>query len=428
MRHQRPIARAAKSPGAPVRRFLFLCTAGLLLFSCGDFTLFPDGIGPPPGPEPEPGTRECDRPFQGLGLYKESTESLLAPDLERLQRPAAVAVLPQGMSFSFNPEGTTRTATASAGDVLVADLDTHKIYAYLFNTQGALTSREVFPADARTLGGGLALYVEEVELQGEKQRVQLLLYTGTSPAGASNLFLHLVSEAADSANVTKIPQDINGLPGLTTFQGAGPVAVGRDDTRRAVFIADARPPELGGHSVYRISLLIQEGIPVPEGMTLLADGFTDIQDVGFSNQTKAVYLTEFVGSTNHSTVHRVVSALTRSVSVTKSDLTVFVPDQRLTRSTGLALFPTDRTGTTEALLVLSQPRQIALQQFDVLTRDKIEDHLQLANPDLLYVRQDVAYDCTNAAIFMTRRLNQPGVGVIPPGLYYILPAPPNPNE
>jgi len=395
MPQKRPPVRSLKARGAFACRLLFLGSAGLLLLSC-EFTLFPEGINPPE-PTPTPGVSECTNPFPGLASYKTSREIPL--DIT-LKEPASVAVVPPGMGFSFTPPGTTGKATAEAGDVLVADLHTNEIFFYHQRGGNVPT---VFPAGAQKLSGGLALYGEEVDVAGGKKKVQLLLYTGISQTtGDSNLFLHDLGETPSlSPNPFMIPDHTQGLlPGETPFHDAQAVAVGRSGDTRGVFVSDPGTLQ-NDHSIYRISLVILNAVPVPENMSRVARGFKGIQDVGFSHQTKALYLTENDASPlNDSTVYRIASALTTSATVNKSALSPFVPTSQLKTSTGLTLAPTRKDGTTEDLLVLSQEVAKALGRFNAAQGGFALDYLSLANVEY---RQNVAYDCTHARILFTRR-------------------------
>jgi len=364
--------------------------------------MFPDGINPP-GPGPDPEDSECLKPFPGLSPYKTSTETALDTGLGT---PAAVAVVPQGMSFSFVREDTSGTATAEAGDLFVADLDSDKIYFY---DQSKGNARATFPAEAQELGGGVALYLEEVEVSGTQEKVQLLLYTGINKTtGKSNLFLYDLDPAPllTTPNPFKIPDDTQGLlPGVTDFNDAQAVAVGRDGTQRGVFVSDPGA-QANDYSVYRISMTISGTTPAPDSMFTLATDFNWIRDVAFSNDTKALYLTENDSSLiNDATVYKIDSAIPATATVKKSDLTVFIPASQLKTSTGLTLAPTSQDGTTEDLLVLSQEVSRALGQFDAAQGGFAQDYLSI-----FYEKyQDVAYDCTHERILFTRDEFSPGL-------------------
>lgn len=370
-----------------------LCAASLLTDSC-EFTLYPDGIGP--GPSPTPEDEVCPNPFPGLTPFKTSPETTLD---NTLKEPAAVAVVPHGMTFTFTPEGASATVTAEAGDVLVADLDTEEIYFY---DRSAGDRRWIFPGKAEELGGGLALYYEEADPSTGRDEVRLLLYTGTSsPLNKSNLFVLDLDPATPlTPNPFRIPDDAQGLlPGLTDFYDAQAVAVGREDTKRGVFVSDPTL-QANDYSVYRITLVLTGNTPVPETMSRLAYGFKGIRDVGYSQATRDLYMTEYDGSTlNNSTVYRIQSALTAS-SASKSSLSPFVPSSQLKTSTGLDLPPTEKDGSEADLLVLSQEVTRALGRFDSEKGGFALGYMSISKVEVL---QDLAYDCTNERILFTRK-------------------------
>jgi len=379
-------------------RPLLLAAACALAASC-EFTLYPEGINPPK-PKP-PSGNACPNPFPGLVPFKTSPAKTLD---STLKLPAAVAVVPPGMSFSFTPEEGSAIVDAEPGDLLAVDMHANKIYFY---DHSAGHTRWIFPSGAVALGGGVALYYEAADASTGRDEIRLLLYTGTTkPLNKSNLFLQDLDPAsALYPNPFLIPDNAQGLiPGLTDFYDARMVAVGRQDTKRGVFVTD--PTLLAKEfSVYRITLTVEGAFAFPDSMVRLASGFLDIRDVGYSQATHGLYMTEYDSSAlNNSTVYRIASALTATGSK-KSSLSPFVPASQLKTSTGLNLAPTRTDGTTDDLLVLNQQTSRALGRFDSVKGGFALDYMSISYE----YQQAVAYDCTHERIVFTRRTTSPGL-------------------
>jgi len=367
--------RSARSPwslpaAAAVATILCL-TAGGLWSACGDFTLWSEG--PPPGPGPTPTENVCEHAFAGLAAYENSVET---PVDDTLSNPVAMDVVPPGMTFPVSGG----TVSAEAGDlVAVEDLEAAPGAVYLYD-RSQNNQRHLIPTEGTRFLGGLALYHEEIAGGGQKR--DLLFYTALNDISLNfNVFIH---DLQTQTTLFRYPDDWPGPAYLFTRPAA--LAMGRNADRRGLFIADNRT------SVVRMGLVVSELGIVPETVGKIAEGFTWVRDLVFFDQTQALYLTEYVTEpTDDSRVYRVNSALTQSTTnpVTKTQLTPFIPSDRVFRSVGIAIAPVDQKAEAADLLVFNQRVQDAIGQFDANTGQARPAALDILQENHL----DLAYDC-----------------------------------
>jgi len=373
-------------PSRTKRALLYLCAAGLLALSCGDFTLnlgnAQQGSGTTPGPIQE----DCDKPFEGLSKYDaKNDESNIdgTTSTNWLADAVAVAVVPKGMTFTFSDAVTGTKVTAAPGDLVVADTDSDKIYFY-DKSAGNARHTLIYNATKFAEPGGVDLYHEQISTGTPVLDVNLLVYTGKNLE--NNKYTLYIKDLTTGTSYT-VSETTN--PAYK-FTNPTAVAVGASSQNRGVFVVDD-----SGNKVVRVTFTFSgTALPTLNTPKKILDG-DDIQDVVFYNQNQTLYFSDWGPGGNYQ-VYQSGSALT----VDNPGKSVFITKAHLFQPMGLALAFTVQDASGAKLLVISRQVSIAIQQFAVTGGGTPESGvLEILQPENLHA---VAYDCTHARILFTR--------------------------
>jgi hypothetical protein len=368
-------------------RWVVCCLALLipLLAGCGDYCLFCDGQGGGGGGGGNGTEQVCDNVFSGLAAYQAAL-NLAVVDTFQEPRVAddrlSLAVVPNGMSFKY---GTNRTA--DPGDVILADQQASDIYVYEFGT----------PETRRSLGAGV----------GGVSGVALLRYTIDTDTDADLLFFTVEAEntlyiydLAGSTDPVPITNQVlrSFFGGRDFFESPTALAVSADAENAVVFVLNDNGTN---SSVRRLSMSLP--IPIPDTNSLqtvatMTESSRLLVDIAFFAQTDTLYVSKKTEGEQLTVgwVYRIVNASDRTGSVNLNPNSTFIAGGGA--PTGLTAAFTNKTGTTAALLVLTEGDGQVLQ-YDIASGGSPENAFFLG--DVSVYPLAIAYDCTNERLVMT---------------------------
>lgn len=366
----------------PFQLSLPFLVAGLLAAlgpSCGDFTLF-EGSGGGGGNGGGGSNEVCPNVFTDLtGSF---TGAQLSPE-GALTHPAAMAVVPPGMSFTYN------SLQAKPGDVLVADREKGKIYLY---PEGAAPS-EMLTVQAPA---GLALFAWDDGLD-EEDEIQLLFY---SSATRNSVYIADLAGTLFGAGQEQV-EVTNAALGSTLLLEPTALAAFGDQDQASLFVLNRNGGQPGRQSVVRIrvSLTATPGYST----TTVARNFSNLRDLAYYRARDWLFFSQSnLEDLQVQRIFRITNATaTQPMILDESAGAVpFIEDTVVKNPVGLALAPLDSDGDPAALLV-TQPL-INLDAFlDYEADSGLYRSARGALDTLLDQPVSIAYDCTNQRILFT---------------------------
>lgn len=357
----------------------------LVLQGCGDFCLFCDGDEDGDGDGGGDGSGQtCESPFLGLDAYQIASNVTLIdtfPQQSGQDDTLSLAVVPGGMSFTYAAGGSARP-----GDVLLADQQGSAIFVYEF--PGPV--RRTLLAGVSSISG-MALFRKKVGTASfdllfftDKRRNALYIYdlTGTSvPSGVANPFpiTNLMIRSA-------------------FFQSPAALAVGEVDDRAVLFILNDNGTN---SSVRRLSVDLRTW--QPESPATVATSTTSarrLADLAFFQPGDTLFVSKKVeeGAGGVSGwVYKIPQASSRSSPVLLDSAQAFI--ESTLNVSGLALAPSNTTGTAAGLLVLQEGSGTEqVLQFDTVS-GAFQSAFSLAS-DFQFPRS-VEYDCASKRLLLT---------------------------
>lgn len=379
----------------PFQKTLPFLVAGLLAalgLSCGDFTFFEDGGNGGDGNGGGGSNEVCPHVFTDLFDFFAAAQ--LSPE-GALTYPAAVAVVPPGMSFTYN------SLQAKPGDVLVADREKGKIYLY---PKGSAPS-EMLTAQAPA---GLALFAWDDGLD-EEDEIQLLFY---SSATRNSIYIADLAGTLFGAGAPQVEVTNAALGSTLLLEPTALAAFGNQD-QASLFVLNRNGGQPGRQSVVRIRVSLTA---TPNYSTAtVARNFTNLRDLAYYRARDWLFFSQSnLEDLQAPRIFRITNATADQPAVLdeSAGAVPFIEDPLVaTNPVGLALAPLDSDGDPAALLV-TQPLNNLYAFLDYEADSGLYRSALATLDSLLDQPVAIAYDCTNQRILFT---NVPqNLGFFPP--------------
>ncbi|MEW6442021.1 MAG: hypothetical protein AB1640_13885 [bacterium] len=361
-----------------------LVAFGIALFlqaaSCGDFTLFDDEDGGGDG-DGDGSEASCTVPFTRVDQYTRF-DQLSAEDA--LDDPVALAVVPDGASFTWDSRGL------EAGDVLVADRGAGRIVAYKANGVHFNMVNNI------STPGGLAFFSSIGRTEGEED-ILLLFY---SSGDSNSIFIEdlagtVFPEGQSSVEVT------NDVLDGTPFLEPAALAAHGDRDQALLFVLNRNRGAANAQSIVRLALSL-EADPTFDTATL-ARNFSSLQGIAYRSSSDQLFFSQNepgIEFQDQGRIYRLTDASSRTVALDGlANPAPFIEDPDFPSPIGLAAPPTNRDATQSSALLVTHELvpEFLFLQFSP-SNGSFEFALGAADLDRPLA---VAYDCANGRILFT---------------------------